>query len=239
MKPTTLTKLHNFRQCFRDLEQRMGGDRAKSHPLFDNPDVPSSFEDALDTCVHALKVLADEFENVVECQTHTSRHAKQDEAVLRKLNESLRSIGQFSVDVSHELLPVLNAKLEDQQDPMVDYEIDARLAFVLREDDSQYSEVDDNFLTERKFPLKGGAPLLTDFTTDHCDMRHSSVPIWPSEPHCYLYHDLYDHSYGLTSPRLPLSECSRLGRVYIDIIVQQQYMFDLATGTLVKNWGDE
>ena len=237
MQPTTLTKLHKFQQCFRSLERRMGGDRGKRNPLFDNPNLHSSFEDALDTCVHALKVLADEFENVVECHTHTSRHAMQDEAVLHNLNESLRTVSQFTVDVSHELLPGLKAKLADQQDPMVDYEIDAQLAFVLREDDPQYNEDDDNFLTEREFSLKGGSPLLTDFTIDHCDMRQSVIQVGPSEPHCYLYHDLYDHSYGFTSPRLPLSECARLGRVYIDIIVQQQYMFDLATGTLVKNWG--
>ncbi len=238
MKPTTLTKLYQLQECFRDLERRMGDDQGKNNHLFDNPNLPSSFEDALDTCTQALKVLGAEFANVVECNADPSWKANnEDKEALRKLNASLRTIGQFCVDVSQELAPGLKAKTADQQDPMVDYEMDAHLAFVLREDDPQHSEDDDNYLTKRELSLKLGAQYQADFTTDHCDMRGSDSQAWPSEQHCYLYHDLHDHSHGLTSPKLLLSECARLGRVHIDIIVQQQYMFDLETGKLVKAWG--
>ena len=32
-------------------------------------------------------------------------------------------------------------------------------------------------------------------------------------PHCWLFHDLYDHSYGLEQPTLSLQDCLRMGRI--------------------------
>jgi len=110
MKPTTLTKLYQLQKYFRDLERRMGDDQGKINRLFDNPNLPSSFEDALDTCTQALKVLGVEFANVVECNADPSWQANnEDKETLRKLNESLRTIGQFCVDMSQELAPGLKA----------------------------------------------------------------------------------------------------------------------------------
>ncbi|MDP1635258.1 MAG: hypothetical protein Q8L69_11335, partial [Gallionellaceae bacterium] len=58
-----------------------------------------------------------------------------------------------------------------------------------------------------------------------------------AEPHCHLFHDLYDHSYGVEQPSVPLRDCLRIGTVWIDVVIRQQYCLDLETGKWDKSWG--
>ena len=55
-----------------------------------------------------------------------------------------------------------------------------------------------------------------------------------ADQHCWLLRDLYDHSYGLTKPRMPLQDCLRLGEVWVDVIIKQQYWLNLDTGQWEK-----
>ncbi|MEA3643612.1 MAG: hypothetical protein VBE63_27330, partial [Lamprobacter sp.] len=49
-------------------------------------------------------------------------------------------------------------------------------------------------------------------------------------PHCWLFHDLYDHHYGLEQPALSLGECLRIGEIWVRIAVEHQATLDLETG---------
>jgi hypothetical protein len=62
------------------------------------------------------------------------------------------------------LEPGLRAKLADPTSRMYDYEIDAEIAYVLRDDDQEAVEDDDNILTHRAEMLKdiAKARMLAD-----------------------------------------------------------------------------
>jgi len=63
---------------------------------------------------------------------------------LLDLNHRLQSITRYLQTVVDDVKPRLDAKVTDPNDPMYDYEIDARLDYQLREDDPDYAEDDDN-----------------------------------------------------------------------------------------------
>jgi hypothetical protein len=50
-----------------------------------------------------------------------------------------------------------------------------------------------------------------------------------TEPHCWLFHDLNDHDYGFNKSRVPLQDCLRLGEVWVDVVIRQQYWLNLET----------
>jgi hypothetical protein len=50
-----------------------------------------------------------------------------------------------------------------------------------------------------------------------------------------LFHDLYDHSYGLDMPSLSLKDCTRVGSIWVDVIIRQQYFLDVASGNWSKS----
>ena len=141
---------------------------------------------------------------------------------LLALNRRLRAINPLLRSIANDVTPRLEAKLADPNDPMYDYEIEARLDFILREDDPDYAEDDDNILTTRSESLKC---LKSDR-----DMNFSEG-IGPgaleAEPHCWRFHDLYDHEYGEDAPCLSFHDCLRVGKIFIDIQVWQQYDFNL------------
>ena len=149
---------------------------------------------------------------------------------LLALNRRLREEDAFLKSISDDVTPRLDAKLADPTDPMLDYEIEVHLDFVLREDDPDYEDDDDNFLTRRRESLKRqGISELADFT-----------PPWGpaglrAEPHCWRFHDLYDHEYGVESPRLSYRDCLRIGSIWIDVRVWQQYDFDLTARSAASN----
>lgn len=142
---------------------------------------------------------------------------------LLALNRLLRDVGPFLRSVADDIRPRLESKLADPSDPLYDYEIEAHIDFILREDDSEYDEADDNILTTRNECLKDPR----GHTCDDC-----AEPIGPdglrTEPHCWLFHDLYDHDYGEESPRLSFRDCLRIGKILIDVQVWQQYCVDVA-----------
>ena len=142
------------------------------------------------------------------------------------LNRRISDIYPLLRSVSEDVTPRMEAKLADQNDPMYDYEIEAILCFILREDDPDYDENDDNVLTTRKKFLKC-LPSIEYESRDFAEPIGSAG--LQAEPHCWLFHDLYDHEYGTQSPRLSFHDCLRIGRIYIDVQVWQQYDFDLTT----------
>ena len=196
-------------------------------------DLPSEFFDlheAVANCKQCVERLSGKLDAVYEAD-RTLRGYWWDETTLSDaevsqllvLNRRLGDIDSLLKSIAKDVEPRLEAKLADPNDPMYDYEIEARLDFILREDDPDYAEDDDNILTTRSESLRHQK------SRKHADYAE---PICPenlhAEPHCWRFHDLYDHEYGEDAPRLSFRDCLRVGRIFIDVEVWQQYDFELA-----------
>jgi hypothetical protein len=150
---------------------------------------------------------------------------------LLALNRRLRDLTGFLAALSASLVPRMEESMRrDSPDSFLDYDITAHLIYILRDDDPDYDHDDDNILTIRKESLKKfSRHVLDDFTE----------PVGPvalrAEPHCWLFHDLYDHGYGLESPRLSFHDCLRVGAIWVDIEVRTSYVFPPPAG---GNTGD-
>jgi hypothetical protein len=143
---------------------------------------------------------------------------------LLALNRQLKVVTRHLRAVAEDVTPRLEAKLADPDDPMVDYEIEARIDYVLREDDPDYDQDDDNLLTSRDESLM--LQRLALIESD--DFAEPQLPAGlAAEPHCWLFHDLYDHDYGRQSPRLSFRNCLRIGRIHVDVQMWQQYDFNV------------
>lgn len=137
----------------------------------------------------------------------------------RYLSEITATLRQTSVNVRKQMA----AKVASPEDPMCDYELCVRIYYQLREDDPEYREDDDNFLTERSFSIKNPEENL-DFEEWNCRPLPTDLR---NEPHCWLFYDLYDHEHGLEKPALSFHDCLRIGIIWVDMDISQQYMFEL------------
>lgn len=149
-----------------------------------------------------------------------------------KLNHQLTILQEFLHQQELLLCSILETKVSNANDPMVDYEIEAQIAYVLRKDDPEYDEEDDNFLTHRTINLK----RCNQFQPDDWRIFVPGLEKINSEPHSWLFHDLHDHCYGLSQPNISLEDCTRIGKVWIDVISRHQYSFNLDTGELEKQF---
>ena len=175
-----------------------------------------------------VEILLNQLERTVLRQ---ERLEEAEVARLMTLNRRLAELEQHLRDQALVLEPGLRAKLADPTNRMYDYEIDAEIAYVLRDDDQEAVEDNDNILTHRDEMLKDIA--RTRILADGMDHRESGRPDMAQldgEPHCWLFHDLYDHSYGFSKPSVPLRDCLRIGKILVDVVIRQQYCLDIATG---------
>lgn len=210
----------------------------------DLPTIPDLFEklSQLDHTLNSLQELIDHLGDIedsrVELENHESPTAEEIDILLR-LNRQLKQIGEHCTHVVRDVTPRLEAKLGALSDPMFDYEIDAKIDFILREDDPEYDEDDDNSLSSREMQLRGEGsddshPLFDERIYSGC-----SPEALFREPHAWLFHDLYDHRYGVSQPRLSLKNCLRVGTVFVELYVKQQYFFEIEKGEWIKAWDDD
>jgi len=156
---------------------------------------------------------------------------------LLTLNRRLAKLERYLLDEAKRLEPPLQKRLADPTDPMSDYEIEATLYYRLRENDPAFDEDDDNFLTIRRWISLEEIRKDTLFC-DGEDWRESGMSglnQLAQEPHCWLFHDLYSHSYGSKGDNddmkeLSLQDCLRVGAIWVDIAVQQQAFLDIDSG---------
>jgi hypothetical protein len=195
------------------------------------PSEYANLRSALGACQNSLQFLQAEVKALFEADTISRLRismaplAEDEVSQLVALNRQLMDVTQHIRSVADDVRPRLQAKLADPDDPMVDFEIDARIDYVLREDDPDYAEEDDNYLSTRTESVKE-LPVL-----DWECPPGSDVPLGlKAEPHGWLFHDLYSVGYGRESPRLSFKDCLRIGTILIDVQVSQQYRFDVATG---------
>ncbi|MDI1232450.1 MAG: hypothetical protein PSU93_15025 [Methylobacter sp.] len=194
----------------------------------------NEIEDATARLNKRLGYLSNTINNEIRSENQGEENllSAQDAERLLQLNRHLTKLQDFLNAQELAISPVLAGKEADPDDPMADYEIETVLHYTLREDDPEWSEDSDNFMTQRESSLKGAARSSSE--PDDWREYLPSMEAINTEPHCWLFHDLYDHSYGLTSPKVPLRDCLRLGEVWVDIVIRQQYWLNLETGDWEK-----
>lgn len=139
------------------------------------------------------------------------------------LNQRLSKLERHLLNEGNRLEPPLQMRMADPNDPMNDYEIEAKLYYILRKTDSAFNDDDDNYLTMRYIDLKGCAKNNSRFC-DGEDWREilPSTDQLDQAPHCWLFHDLYDHDYGENMKALSLRDCLRIGSIWVVISVEHQ-----------------
>lgn len=147
---------------------------------------------------------------------------------LKQLNKALRNLENFLVAEACNTRALLSASLNAPDRGLADIEITARIDYMLRENDAEWREDNSNILTSRTH-ITPEPPLLNiDDTKDWCDRPENPL----NEPHCWLFHDLYDHGCSEEQVALSLKDCARIGRVWTELEFRQQFAFNIENG----NW---
>lgn len=185
-----------------------------------------------------LENLSEKLSGNQNVQENSDRFTDSEVERLMTLNRRLGEIESLIHDTAQELRPGLIDKINNPENPMGDFEIDTKTWFILRDDDPEAREDSDNILTTRDDSISYPETVdedLVDFRESH----DSTTAQLAAEPHCYLFHDLYDHRHGVEQPNVPLPDCLRIGTVWIDVIIRQQYYLDIETGKWDKSCGNE
>lgn len=187
----------------------------------------------------AVRRINRKFEKLNDCleqagySHQSSDMSEEDVAKLLQLNRHLRQLQNFLHTLGHSISSDLDNKVSDPEDKMADYECEVALNYTLRSSDPEWNDESDNFVTKRRlFSLKRPREELEDedWRVFVPGLQHINA-----EPHCWLFHDLHDHAYGIDQPSVSLPDCLRLGEVWVDVIIRQQYWFNLDTGTWEKS----
>lgn len=180
------------------------------------------------------------YEKLTDCLERTgytpqdSTLTTEEIAQLLQLNRALRTLQDFLSTLTDTVCSGLDKKIADPNDQMADYECDIELNYTLRTNDPEWSDDSDNFVTKRRLLALG--QRNEEFAIDDWRVFVPGLQHINSEPHCWLFHDLHDHAYGLDQPSVSLRDCLRLGEVWVDVIIRQQYWFNLDTGTWEKSF---
>lgn len=146
--------------------------------------------------------------------------SKTQKEKLLKLNLRLQNLQEKIIKEAVKLDIELSKRVADETDILDDYEIDLKIHFILREDNENYKEDDDNFVTEINEYLKGISIKRSIYPWD--DSNHNEFNAWENhimkdDYHCWLFHSLYDHS------DLNWEDILNIGEIYSDIKVIYQY----------------
>jgi hypothetical protein len=147
---------------------------------------------------------------------------------IQALNRRLHTLKSLLLARTAEIRQSLTQRLSNPDDPLGDIEIDINVVYVLRTDDPNWREDSDNFLTERQY-------------TESCirnqeDWRTGGAfdPIPVSEQHDWLLHDLNDHDYGLGAGPLSWKNIARIGEIWVDLCIREQYFIQTDSGEFTK-----
>lgn len=189
-------------------------------------------------CIRLLERLSDRLSGNRHIQKKSDRFTDNEVERLMTLNRRLGEIESLIRNTAHELRPGLIGKIKNPDDPMGDFEIDTKIDFILRDDDPEASEDSDNIITTRGDLVSyHGDETVGKDIVDFRESNNGDTDQLDAEPHCYLFHDLIEHSYGIEQPSVPLRDCLRIGRIWVDVIVRQQYFLDVETGKWDKSDG--
>ncbi len=119
------------------------------------------------------------------------------------------------------LKTALDRDLTDADDWLSDYEIELKIVYYIDESDHLYEKNTDSILITREFFL-GKGETIGDMINDGEDHTEPIFTRKFTSPHCFTFHDLYDHSC------ISFEEIERIGDIWIDINVTLQHCYDIA-----------
>jgi hypothetical protein len=141
---------------------------------------------------------------------------------LQSIDLALRRIHKFLL-AEHQLTNViLESDLAAKNTPMVDYEIELQLDYLLPEDDPEYKEESDNVLARRSLFLTSEKTSWTDALASIDTDNYSTTEIAQG----WLTHDVVEHAYP-QSPAIGDEGLLRAKKVWVNFVVTKQYCFNL------------
>jgi len=181
--------------------------------------------------VSQLSLLEDSLRiNVICCKEEEdadqSKLKGDEKARLIALNDILTELEKtISKEVKRIVKRYAPKRKEGVGDRMIhDYEIDVKVSFYLDENDPEYTDDRDNIMAEFCHPCidKNGSRI--DPTRDYNDLTPNYSNPLNFRPHCYTFHELYDHRV----PKLTFRDLLRIGMICTEIIVLDQNFTYLA-----------
>ena len=147
--------------------------------------------------------------------------SKTQKVRLLKLNLRLENLQEKIIKEAVKLDIELSKRVADETDILDDYEIDLKIHFILRKDDENYKEDDDNFVTEINEYLKGISKKSNTYPWSLED-NNNEFRGWKNHPmlnkyHCWWFHCLYDHN------DLEWEDILKIGEFWSDLKVYYQY----------------
>lgn len=136
---------------------------------------------------------------------------------LEILNDRLKSLQDKLTNEAIQIGKYLKSRVEDKNDLLDDYEMELTIDCILKENDKEYKEGEDNTLVTIEVDVKNLEDEILWWEANHNDFYHWEDHIMYGEYHCYLFHHLYDHTV------LEWSDILRIGSFWSDIKVWYQY----------------
>jgi hypothetical protein len=140
---------------------------------------------------------------------------------LRILNERLLKLQEKIIKEAIKIDMELSKRVANKEDVLDDYEIELEINFILKEDDKEFKEDDDNFITVILEYLKGISKKSDNYPwkleDNHNDFRACKNHPMQNEYHCWWFHCLYDHNH------LSWKDMLRIGEFWSDLKVKYQY----------------
>jgi len=132
---------------------------------------------------------------------------------LNSFNTNLKIIEMQAHAEMRALERQLTQRVENPNDPLNDFEIEAAVHFALHESDPEFSEDSDNFIIEdRNFSLPDNYNEVTD-----CAEHDRNFGV---ENHCHLFYTIFSDLH------VSLWDILRIGHVWVDIKPNHQYIYD-------------
>ena len=110
--------------------------------------------------------------------------SKTQKEKLLKLNLRLQNLQEKIIKEAVKLDIELSKRVADETDILDDYEIDLKIHFILREDNENYKEDDDNFLAEINEYFKGISIKRSIYPWD--DSNHNEFNAWKNHIIAYI-----------------------------------------------------
>jgi hypothetical protein len=151
---------------------------------------------------------------------------REERLCLLHLNKQLFEIEKKLQKEALEVINNMDKRVNNENDWISDYEIEAEISFYLREDDPAYSDKDDNILAVfseclsilkyANHSLLASEENWNDFGLPDIDNPDQN------EHHHWFYHQLYDHT------KIKWEDMLRIGDIWVDIKITLQHHLRLA-----------
>ncbi len=142
---------------------------------------------------------------------------------LMKLNTQLAKLEAHYYAVLRDKANALRARVLNDDDWLQDFNLSLVLTFHLREDDPEYEACDENVLTEIEIFFFDATEADHDYGFGLTNIHHCErLENHPGEHHCYLFHQLAEHS------GVDWRDLLRIGEIWIDLKIDEQSGFLIA-----------